>query len=220
MTRLIVVPHVLLENAAALAEAPGWTVEGWPQTGEDDVTAALAASAEAGLALYFPPAAVGMPLRLERMLVPHDGTPTTASSLRVVPDLVPNSRTEVIVLHVIETDLPDQAGTLPAPRMLDHDGDDWIEWREEFGRRFFHRSTAVPRRLEVAVGCRSEMILRAARTLPADLMVMAWGGVLEAGRARTLRSVCCAAPCPVLLVAARREAASEISGSVALVNAS
>jgi hypothetical protein len=46
------------------------------------------------------------------------------------------------------------------------------------------------------------MILRTAHRLPADLVVIAWGGVLQAGRASTLRSVCGAAPCPVLLVAA------------------
>jgi nucleotide-binding universal stress UspA family protein len=216
----MVVPHLLLDNAAALAETPGWEVEGWRQPGEDDVTAALTASAQAGLALYVPPAAADVPLRLDRVLVPHDGTPNTAASLSVASGLALRGRTEVVVLHVIETDMPDQAGTLPAPRMLDHDGDDWVEWREEFGRRFFNGSPTTPRRLEVAVGSRSAMILRAARTLPADLIVMAWGGVLEAGRARTLRSVCCAAPCPVLLVASRRQDDSEMRTPLALVQAS
>jgi nucleotide-binding universal stress UspA family protein len=84
--------------------------------------------------------------------------------------------------------------------MIDHGGHDWREWREEFSRRFFKRPSGVPTRVQVEVGHRSEVIVRTARLLPADLIVMAWGGVLRAGRALTLRAVCDAAPCPVLLV--------------------
>jgi nucleotide-binding universal stress UspA family protein len=123
-------------------------------------------------------------------------------ALDAIEDLAAGSRAEITVLHVLGTELPVEAGTFQAPRMVDHHGDDWHDWREEFGRRFPHRSMNLLLGLQVAVGHRSDMILRTAHQLPADLLVIAWAGVLEAGRASTLRSVCGASPCPVLLVAA------------------
>jgi nucleotide-binding universal stress UspA family protein len=163
----------------------------------------MAASAAGRLVLFVPPG-MAYPMRIERVLVPHDGTPTTSAALDSVENLTGGTQAEIVVLHVIGTELPVERGTLQAPRMVDHDGDDWHDWREEFGRRFSHRSTDFFMRLEISVGPRSEMILRAAHRLPADLVVMGWGGIVKAGRAWTLRSVCGAAPCPVLLVAAAR----------------
>jgi hypothetical protein len=57
--------------------------------------------------------------------------------------------------------------------------------------------------MELATGLREESILTVARQLQADILILAWSGVLEANRARTVRSVCAVAPCPVLLVAGR-----------------
>jgi nucleotide-binding universal stress UspA family protein len=139
---------------------------------------------------------------MAHVLVPHDGTPITSLVLESV-DYLATQSAEVVALHVAGAELPAQAGSLQALRMVDHDGHDWRDWREEFGRRFFRVSPAILPRLELATGPRSEAILRAARHLPADLLVLAWSGVLKAGRAQTLRAVCRAAPCPVLLVAAR-----------------
>jgi nucleotide-binding universal stress UspA family protein len=161
----------------------------------------MLASAEGRLVLFVPRGA-RVPARLTHILVPHDGTPATARALNAVEDLAAGSHAEIVVLHVLESELPVEAGAFQAPRMVDHHGDDWHEWREEFGRRFPHRSANMLLGLQVAVGPRSEMILKTAYRLPADLVVIAWGGVLTADRAWTLRSVCGAAPCPVLLVAA------------------
>ena len=161
----------------------------------------MLASAEGRLVLLVPRGAT-VPVRLAHILVPHDGTPATAVALDAIDDLAAGSRAEIVVLHVLGSELPVEAGTFQAPRMVDHDGDDWHDWREEFGRRFPHRSANLLLGLQVVVGPRSEMILRTAYRLPADLVVIAWGGQPKAGRAWTLRSVCGAAPCPVLLVAA------------------
>jgi nucleotide-binding universal stress UspA family protein len=198
-----VVPGVLVHDAAALAQIAGWDVGTSAAAAftQDEVTAAMAAGADGGMVLFVPPPA-RVPLRISRIMVPHDGTPITSRTLERADDLVAGSGAEVVALHVIEPYLPDQAGTLAAPRMLDHDGNDWSDWRDEFGRRFFLPSTGILRQLEVAVGPCSGMILRAARRLSADLLIMAWGGVLRAGRARTVRAVCSGAPCAVLLVSA------------------
>jgi hypothetical protein len=105
------------------------------------------------------------------------------------------------VLHVPGGEMPAEPGSLPAPRMVDHAAYDLPDWREEFGRRFFQRSPGLLRRLEVRVGPVPESILDAARALPADLIVLGWRGVVDQGRAVTLRTVCLSAPCPVLLAA-------------------
>jgi hypothetical protein len=87
--------------------------------------------------------------------------------------------------------------------MIDHDCYDWSDWREEFIRRFCRFSPGTLVRVELATGAREESILTMTRQLRADLLILAWSGVLEANRARTVRSVCAVAPCPVLLVAGR-----------------
>lgn len=178
----------------------------------DDVTAAMLASADGGLVVFVPRGAA-VPARLVRILVPHDGTPATAIALDAIEDLAAMGRAEITVLHVLGRDLPVQSGTLPVPRMVDHDGDNWYEWREEFGRRFPNRSMNMLLGLQVAVGHASEMILRIAYRLPADLLVIAWAGVVQTDRAWTLRSVCSASPCPVLLVAAPGERPSVAVGT-------
>jgi nucleotide-binding universal stress UspA family protein len=87
--------------------------------------------------------------------------------------------------------------------MIGHDGHDRGDWREEFGRRFCHVFPGMLVSVELATGVREESILTVARQLQADLLILAWSGVLEANRARTVRSLCRVAPCPVLLVAGR-----------------
>jgi nucleotide-binding universal stress UspA family protein len=185
---------------AELTRVTSWEL-GASSQGQDDIAAAMAKSAE-GAQVLFVPQGARVPGRLAQILVPHDGTPATTVALDAVEDLTAGGLAEIVVLHVLGTELPVHTGTLQGPRMLDHDGDDWHDWREEFGRRFPHRSTNVLLGLRVAVGHCSEEILEAACRLPADLVVMAWKGVLNSGRARTLRAVCGSAPCPVMLVAA------------------
>jgi hypothetical protein len=87
--------------------------------------------------------------------------------------------------------------------MMDHDCYDWSDWREEFVRRCCRFSPGILVRVELATGAPEESILTVARQLRTDLLILAWSGVLEAKRARTVRSVCALAPCPVLLVAGR-----------------
>jgi nucleotide-binding universal stress UspA family protein len=193
-----VVPGVLVSRLAELTRRANWELRASRATAAD-MSVALDASAEGRPVLFVPPGA-RVPLRLAHVLVPHDGTPTTSLVLEKV-DFLRTERAEVVALYVAGTELPAQAGSFPALRMVDHDGQDWRDWREEFRRRFFRRSPSILFRLELAAGPRSEAILRSARQIPADLLVLAWNGVLKAGRAQTLRAVCRAAPCPVLLVA-------------------
>jgi nucleotide-binding universal stress UspA family protein len=193
---------MLTERVASLTSLSSWEIR--PSAGVyDDVAAAMAASAAGGLVVFVPPGA-SVPRRLAHILVPHDGTPSTALGLDAIEDLAAGSPAEIVVLHVLDAEFAVEPGSFQGPRMVDHDGDDWYEWREEFGRRFSHRSMNAVLGLQLAVGPRTETIVKAAYRLPADLLVIAWGGVSEPDRAWTLRSVCDRAPCPVLLAATPR----------------
>jgi hypothetical protein len=184
---------------AELAAAAGWDVKP-SRAAAADLEAALKAGAAGRLVLFVSPGS-RVPTYLTHVLVPHDATPATSAVLATVGGAPLWSHAEIVVLHVAAAESLSQPGSLPAPRMIDHDCYDWSDWREEFVRRFCRFSPGMLVRVELATGAREESILRVARQLRADLLVLAWSGALEANRARTVRSICAVAPCPVLLVA-------------------
>jgi hypothetical protein len=197
--RVTVIPGALAGEMAELATAAGWDVKP-SRAVTADLEAALKAGAAGRLVLFVSPGS-RVPTGLTHVLVPHDATPATAAVLATVGAPL-WSHAEIIVLHVAAAGTMSQPGSLPAPRMIDHDCYDWSDWREEFVRRFC-RISGMLVRMELASGAPEQSILTVARQIRADLLVLAWSGVLEANRARTVRSVCAVAPCPVLLVAGR-----------------
>jgi hypothetical protein len=199
--RITVVPGTVAGDLAKLATAAGWDVEPSPAT-TADLEAALKAAATGRLVLFVSPGS-RVPTSLTHVLVPHDATPATSAVLATVGAAPFWRHAEIVMVHVAAAELPCQPGSFPAPRMVDHGDYDWAAWREEFFRRFCRVSTGCLVSLVLATGAREESILRVARQLPADLMILAWNGVLEANRARTVRSICAVAPCPVLLVVRR-----------------
>jgi nucleotide-binding universal stress UspA family protein len=192
-------PGVLAGKASPVGSLAGLVVT--------DLKVALEASAEGHLVLFVPPGA-RIPARTRLILVPHDGNPSTTLALDKASEIAELGHGAIVVLHVASAELPTEPGSLPAPRFMDHSGHNWQEWREEFTRRFCRSTPRILPRLKVAVGSPAPSILEAARRLSADLTVLGWRGMLEPGRAQTLRSVCLAAPCPVLLVAIPRPEAS------------
>ena len=197
--RITIIPGALAGEMAELARAAGWDVKP-SRAATADLEAALKAGAAGRLVLFVPPGS-RLPTCLTHVLIPHDATPATSAVLARVGGAPLWGQAETVMLHVAAAELPSQPGSFPAPRMIDHDGSDWSDWREEFGRRFCRLSPGMLVSVKVATGAREESILTVARRLRADLLILAWSGVLEANRARTVRSVCAVAPCPVLLVA-------------------
>jgi nucleotide-binding universal stress UspA family protein len=196
--RITVVPGELARRVGGLVPSGGWELQA-SNSAAADLRVALRANVEGPVLLV--PDEAQVPNRLKLVLVPHDGTPATTLALDTASEIVAGSRVETVVLHVPVPEFPAEPGSLPAPRLVDHVTYDLPEWREEFRRRFFQRSLGPLLRLEVRVGPVAESILDAAQRLPADLIVLGWQGVLKEGRATTVRSVCAASPCPVLLVA-------------------
>lgn len=210
--RGLVVDRRAGEPAAAIAreaaERGASFVVMCPRVREDGERRTLGSVAEAVLASVTCPVVLVPPDRgrrswaLGRVLFPHDGTPTSAAALGPVAALAARASAEVVVLHVATPGAgpPGEAGALACPRYLDHPHHEWPAWQHEFLDRLCALGGATPRprlRLALVGGEPGPAIVDFARESESDLVVLAWRGALEAGRARAMRHVIRDAGCPV-----------------------
>ncbi len=137
---------------------------------------------------------------LRRIVVPLEGSPRSSGAMRLTEEAFCARGREIVVLHVSTADMPDEPGSLPAPRMVDQEQYEWSSWHEEFTMRFVTCPEGGRHRTVVRVGDPAEAIVEEATTPPADLIVLAWAGVFKAGRSMFVRAVLEHAPCPLLLV--------------------
>jgi nucleotide-binding universal stress UspA family protein len=137
---------------------------------------------------------------LRRIVVPLEGSPSSSEAMRLTEEAFCGRGREIVVLHVSTADMPDEPGSLPAPRMVDQEQYEWSSWHEEFTMRFATCPEGGRHRTVVRVGDPPEVIVSEATTPPADLIVLAWAGVFKAGRSMFVRAVLEDAPCPLLLV--------------------
>jgi nucleotide-binding universal stress UspA family protein len=145
------------------------------------------------------------PWALGQVLLPHDGTPTTAAAVHPAVDLAGRAGAELLVLHVAApgASLPTEPGTVTAPRYLDQPQHEWPSWVGEFVDRLRglgHVPGAMPLHLFLATGEPGDAIVRFARDHRSDLIVLAWRGHLEEKRAATLKAVITASPSPSMVV--------------------
>ena len=137
------------------------------------------------------PPDVARPAELRRVLVPLEGTISTALAPRRLIELASGADLDVVVLHVHDD------SSLPAfTDQPQHEAD---AWAEEFLARYVPGSLGDVR-LEVRVGRREEEILRAAEETGADLIALGWSQDLAPGRACVVRAVLERGRVPVLLV--------------------
>ncbi len=101
--------------------------------------------------------------------------------MRVTDEAFCGRGREIVVMHVGTADTPDEPGSLPAPRMVDQEQYEWSSWHEEFTMRFAACPQGGRHRTVVRVGDPPAMIIAEAARLPADLIVVAWGGVYGRG---------------------------------------
>jgi len=149
-----------------------------------------------------PPARGRKVWALRRLLVPHDGTPTSAATIGPATAFASKAAAELVVLHVATPDgnRPTEPGTMVFPRYIDQPQHGWPAWAKEFLDRLRAVGGArddVEIRLAVAQGEAGEAIIDFARH--SDLIVLGWRGVLEPDRARTLRRVIRDTICPVIV---------------------
>jgi len=193
--------------AAEAAEDP--TIVLCTHTGMDKPFGTLGHVAEEVLYSTHAPLVLVQPERghrpwvVDHILLPHDGSPTTAEGFRPASRLALRAHAELLVLHVAETGArPPEPGTFTLPRYVDQPQHEWPSWAAEFLERVCQLG-GIPEelelRLQVATGEPGEEIVRTARERGSDLIVVVWRGRPEPGRARTTRTIIHRAPCPVLI---------------------
>jgi nucleotide-binding universal stress UspA family protein len=140
------------------------------------------------------------PQALKRLLVPLEGSPSSSEAMRQADAAFCQHGREIVMLHVITSDMPAESGSMPAPRIVDQEHYEWASWQEEFCLRFAQCPRGGHHRVCVRKGEPSEMILQEARQLDADLIVLSWGQSLEDGRSQQVKILLESGPCPLLLI--------------------
>jgi nucleotide-binding universal stress UspA family protein len=136
------------------------------------------------------PPDAAMPVALRRILVPLDGTRSTADALAATVGLACRSQLDVVVLHVHEyADLP---------LFNDQPHHEVDAWAREFLRRHCPHPELVT--LATRVGAPGEHVLGVAREWSVDMVALGWSQTLDEGRATVVRDVLAGSPIPVLLV--------------------
>jgi len=147
---------------------------------------------------------------LHQLLLPHDGTPTSAATIGPAADLASMAAAKLVVLHVATAgaERPSEPGTLVSPRYIDQPQHEWPAWADEFLDRLRSVGRArdgVDIRLALAQGEAGSAIVDFARRNNSDLIVLGWGGVLEPDRARTMQYVIRESICPVIVFRVDRD---------------
>lgn len=140
---------------------------------------------------------------LRRILLPHDGTPTTSVALHSALELARSADAELTVLHVVSPHgaPSSEPGAIPPPLYMDQPQHEWPSWVGEFLERLACASSldSIRVRLSLARGEPGEATLRFAEEQPFDLIVLAWRGDWGEGRAQVVKTILRGANCPVLV---------------------
>jgi nucleotide-binding universal stress UspA family protein len=151
------------------------------------------------------PSAVAPPLH--RLLLPLDGSRSTASALRPVASLARRLGASVDVLCIVPPGAAppdDQRGSIVAPRYVDQPQHEWASWIQELKERLIVECAGVSPGADVGVDIRQgdpgAEIVRFAREGHYDAVVLVRRSNLEPRRAQTLRTVIQRSPCPILVV--------------------
>lgn len=145
-----------------------------------------------------------IPWRLQEILLPYDGTPSTAAALAPAADLARRSGAKLYVLYVAEPHAagPEERGSITPPRYVDQPQHEWPAWAGEFLERLTCMSglDLGSLRLLVARGSPGFEIVRLAREHGIDLIVVAWKGRMEPNRAPTAKEILLHSPAPILVL--------------------
>jgi nucleotide-binding universal stress UspA family protein len=142
---------------------------------------------------------------LQRILLPHDGTPTTAAAVGPAMYLARQCAAELIAVHVAAPGhpQPSEPGTLTTPYYTDQPQYEWPAWAQEFLERIRAVSpdiSTLKLRLLLAAGRPGLEIVNMSRECDVDLTVLSWRGSWRAQRAAVMKTVVRESRCPVLLI--------------------
>ena len=149
----------------------------------------------------------GATAKLQRILVPLDGTPSTASALEPASELARAAGASLDIVLVGEAQHPQahaEHGAMAPPQYVDQPHHEWPAFSGEFVERFVrtlgHCPSDVPMRFFLGAGDPGEEILRYASMLGSDLAVLVWHGLASARHGAIFQSVLRRANCPVLIL--------------------
>lgn len=116
---------------------------------------------------------------IRNILVPLDGTPSTAAALEPAGELAARAGAALDLVLVEEgKPPPSEPGTMAAPRYIDQPQHEWPAFSMEFIQRFVgsvgHRLPGVPVRFFLGMGRPAAEILRYASELRPDLIALVW----------------------------------------------
>ena len=137
---------------------------------------------------------------LKRLYVPLEGSPSTSAAMRAADDALCARGREIVMLHVVTGDTPDETGSLPVPRIIDQEHYEWGAWQDEFTMRFSQCPRGGRHRVAVRVGDPAAVIAEEAGASGAELIVLSWSGSFESGHGAVIKELLDTAPCPLLLV--------------------
>jgi nucleotide-binding universal stress UspA family protein len=171
------------------------------------VAEAVAAATARPILLVRPEAAAAQaPRALRRLLLPMNGSPTTAVTLRPVTELAAALDASIDLLHVLDPSqsAPGEQGSLSAPRYMDQPQHEWPQFAQEIVDRLCtglaRCPAAVPVRVSLAQGECGAEIARFAAEHETNAIVLVRQSHLEPGHGQVLHAVFDRTPCPVLLV--------------------
>ena len=145
---------------------------------------------------------------LRRLIVPLEGSPSTSAAMTAADDALCARGREIVMLHVATGDAPTEAGSLPAPRIVDQEHYEWSAWQEEFTMRFSQCPEGGRHRVVVRVGDPAKLIAEQAESGGAELIVLSWGGSFASGHGAVIKELLDTAPCPLLIVRAAAAASA------------
>lgn len=136
-----------------------------------------------------PPEAVGVsPRPFRRLLVPLEGTETSARAVAAALGSLITADVELVVLHVFTS--------ATVPSVLDRPGRDLEIWGDEFLARFCPNAT----RINLSTGPVGSSVTDTRRECGADLVVLSWSQDASPGHAAVVRDVLTNSPVPTLLL--------------------
>lgn len=151
--------------------------------------------------------------QIRRILLPLDGTPSTASAITPAGELARSLGAELDILLVGEAHprfererarLSEEPGAMAPPQYVDQPHHEWTAFAEEFLHRFLgaigHCPPDIVRRFFLGAGEPGAEILRVAAAVESDLLVLVWHGNLCQRHGSVFRDVLRGARCPVLVL--------------------
>lgn len=148
------------------------------------------------------------PERLRRILLPLDGTPSTAAAIGPVGELARDAGAEldIVMIGAAHAVAEPEPGSMAPPQYVDQPQHEWAAFSDEFLHRFLqavgHCPPDVQTRFFLGTGDPASEILRFGADLQSDILVLVWHGHLEGHHGEIFRSVLKSASRPVLVLRA------------------